>query len=77
MADFIIVIAAAVMLTGPAPAPTALASASPDAAPTAGLRVYPDAASCEQATATLVAPPDARLVCLPVEPMAGAMASAS
>ncbi len=78
MADFIIVIATAAMLAGSAPAPdtTAAASATRDAAPTAGFRTYPDAASCEQATAALVAPPNARLVCLPVEPMAGEMASA-
>ena len=76
MADFIIVIATAAMLAGPAPAPAAAASATRDAAPTAGFRTYPDAVSCEQAAAALVAPPNARLVCLPVEPMAGEMARA-
>ena len=38
--------------------------------------VVGDAASCEQATAALVAPPNARLVCVPVEANAGEMASA-
>ena len=86
MADFIIVIATAAMLAAPTPAPgggapdTTVASRAaasvPLSAPTVGFRTYPDAASCEQATAALVAPPNARLVCVPVEANAGEMASA-
>ena len=86
MADFVIVIATAAMLAAPTPTPgagaapgttAATAAASvPLSAPTVGFRTYPDAASCEQATAALVAPPNARLVCLPVEPHAGELVSA-
>ena len=86
MTGFVIVIAAATtMLATPlAPAPDAAASAAPGAAaasippnaPTVGFRVYSDAASCEQATAVLTAPPGARLVCVPIEPMVGEMANA-
>jgi hypothetical protein len=86
MTDFVIVVATAAMLAAPAPAPgasapspgAALAATSPAPlhAPTVGFRVYPDAASCEQATAALTAPPNARLVCVPVEPMVGEMTSA-
>ena len=85
MADFIIVIATAAMLATPAPgagappgttAATAAAASVPLSAPTVGFRTYPDAASCEQATAVQVAPPNARLVCVPVEANAGEMASA-
>ena len=89
MADFVIVIATAAMLAAPTPAPGAGATAAPGttaaagaaasvplSAPTVGFRTYPDAASCEQATAALVAPPNARLVCVPVERNAGEMASA-
>ena len=85
MTDFVIVVAAAAMLaTPPAPAPhaatpapgTAAAVPAPLHAPTVGFRVYSDAASCEQATAVLTAPRGARLVCVPVEPMIGEMAGA-
>ena len=85
MTDFVIVIATAAMLAAPAPAPGASAAAIPGTAaaasiplnaPTVGFRTYPDAASCEQATAVLVAPPNARLVCVPVEPLAGDLTSA-
>ncbi len=86
MADFIIVIVTAAMLAAPTPAPTlapgatvpgtAAAVSVPLSAPTVGFRTYPDAASCEQATAVLVAPPNARLVCVPVEPLAGDLTSA-
>ena len=83
MADFVVVIATAAMLASPAPLgsavsvqPTPGASAVPLNAPTAGFRTYPDAASCEQAAAALVPPPNARLVCVPAEPMAGEMANA-
>ncbi len=82
MTDFVIVIAAATALAAPlapgltAPAPSATASSVPLNAPTVGFRTYADAASCEQATAALVAPAGKRLVCVPVEPMAGEMASA-
>ena len=90
MTDFVIVIAAAAMLAAPTPAPGAAAAAAagttkaagaaaapiPLSAPTVGFRTYPDAASCEQATAVLVAPPNARLVCVPVEPQVGEMANA-
>ncbi len=86
MTDFVIVIATAAMLAAPAPAPSASSTApaahSPAAtsvalsAPTVGFRTYADAASCEQATAALVAPAGARLVCVPVEPVVGEMASA-
>ncbi len=84
MADFLIVIATAAALA----APTATGSAAPTpatpsakysvplTAPTVGFRTYPDAASCEQATAALVAPPNARLVCVPVESHVGEMANA-
>ena len=84
MADFIIVIATAASAlaapvapgsTAPSPAPSAVAPA-PLNAPTTGFRTYPDAASCEQATAALVAPPNARLVCVPVESHVGEMANA-
>jgi hypothetical protein len=73
------------MLAAPAPAPGASAAAIPGTAaaasiplnaPTVGFRTYPDAASCEQATAALVAPAGKRLVCVPVEPMAEEVASA-
>ena len=66
MADFVIVIAAAAALAGPAvpgsaaptPAtPSAAAASVPLNAPTVGFRTYPEAASCEQATAGMVAPP--------------------
>ncbi len=87
MAEFIIVIATAAMLATPTPAPgagaapgttaaTGATASVPLSAPTVGFRTYPDAASCEQATAALVAPPNARLVCVPVEPHVGEMASA-
>ena len=89
MADFVIVIATAAMLAAPTHAPGAGATAAPGttaaagaaasvplSAPTVGFRTYPDAASCEQATAALVPPPNARLVCLPVEPHAGELVSA-
>ncbi len=90
MADFIIVIATAAMLAAPTPALGAGAAAAPGttaatgataasvplSAPTVGFRTYPDAASCEQATAALVAPPNARLVCVPVERHAGELVSA-
>jgi hypothetical protein len=82
MTDFVIVIAAAgAMLGAPAPAPAAAAPAAaaaavPSGAPTVGFRTYADAASCEQATAALVAPAGKRLVCVPVEPMIGEMAGA-
>jgi hypothetical protein len=87
--DFVIVIATAAMLAAPTPAPGAAAAATPGTtaatgaaasvppnAPTVGFRTYPDAAACEQATAALVAPPNARLVCVPVEPQVGEMANA-
>ncbi len=86
MADFVIVIATAAMLAAPAPAPIAsstapaahglAAAAVPLNAPTVGFRTYADAASCEQATAALVAPAGTRLVCVPVESHVGEMASA-
>jgi hypothetical protein len=84
MTDFVIVIAAAAALaspavpgsTAPAPAARAATSSVPLTAPTVGFRTYSDAASCEQATAALVAPPGARLVCVPVESHVGEMANA-
>ena len=77
MADFVIAIAAIAAIAGLAgPAPRAATVAVPLNAPTVGFRTYPDAASCEQATAALVAPPNARLVCVPVEPHVGEMANA-
>jgi hypothetical protein len=82
MTDFVIVIAAAAALAAPAaPGSTAQAGAAaassvPLSAPTVGFRTYADAASCEQATATLAAPAGKRFVCVPVEPMAGEMANA-
>ncbi len=83
MADFVIVIATAALLVGPAvpgatasaPAPGAVVSSVPANAPTVGFRTYPDAASCEPATAAQVAPAGARLVCVPVDPPAGNLAS--
>ena len=84
MADFVIVIATAAALAVPVtsgstiPSPTTgtTASSVPLSAPTVGFPTYPDAASCEQATSALTAPPNARLVCVPVEANAGEMASA-
>ncbi len=85
MADFVIIIAAAAALAAPAmpgsaaptpAAPGASSSWAPLNAPTVGFRTYRDATSCEQATAALVAPPGSRLVCVPVEPLAGDMANA-
>lgn len=83
MTEFVIVAAAAAMLAGPMPAPGAAATVPGTApasvalnAPTAGFRTYPDAASCEQGTAALVAPAGVRLICVPVEPMTGEMANA-
>ncbi len=82
MADFVIVIATAAALVAPAmagpaaPAPAAPAASVPLSTPTVGFRTYPDAASCEQATAALAAPAGKRLVCIPVESHAGGMASA-
>ncbi|MBD0275932.1 MAG: hypothetical protein ICV73_28895 [Acetobacteraceae bacterium] len=86
MADFVIVIAAAVGLAGPAApgataapattAPSAAIASAPLSAPTVGFRTYADAASCEQAAGALTAPPGRRLVCVPVEPMVGEMANA-
>ena len=84
MTDFVIVVAATAMLAAPpAPAPN-VATAAPGTAaasiplnaPTVGFRVYSDAASCEEAAAALPARPGGRLVCVPVEPMAGELASA-
>ncbi len=88
----VIAAATAMLATPLAPAPNADASAAPGGAasaapgggaapippnaPTVGFRVYSDAASCEQATAVLTAPPGARLVCVPIEPMVGEMANA-
>lgn len=57
-------------------APSIAAPAVPLNTPNVGFRTYPDAASCEQATAALVAPPNAPLVRVPVEPRVGEMASA-
>lgn len=81
MTDFVIVIAAAAMLSNPVPGPGATASAAGTVtaaltAPTLGFRTYPDAASCEQATAAQVAPAGARLVCIPVERAAADAANA-
>jgi hypothetical protein len=76
MTDFVIVVATAAMLAAPAPAAPGAAPSVPLNAPTVGFRTYADAASCEQATAALVAPAGKRLVCVPVEPMAGEMANA-
>ena len=75
MTDFVIVVATAAMLAAPAPAPGATPSI-PLSAPTVGFRTYADAASCEQATAALAAPAGKRLVCVPVEPLAGDLANA-
>ena len=77
MTDFVIVIAAAAAIATPAPAPASLAAeAAPQNAPTVGFRTYADLASCERATIGLVVPAGMRLVCLPVEPIIGEMASA-
>lgn len=84
MTDFVIVIAAAAALAAPLSAPSVVApgarsvtaDAVPSNAPTVGFRTYSDLASCERATAGLVAPAGARLVCLPVEPLTGDLASA-
>ena len=83
MPDFVVVVVAtAAMLAGPASVPGA-STVAPGAAasvtsstPTVASRAYHDAASCEQAAAALVAPPNARFVCVPVEAAAGEMASA-
>ena len=84
MTDFVIVIATAAMLAAPAPAPgaaatapgTAAAASIPLNAPTVGFRTYSDATSCEQATASQVAPAGKRLVCVPVEASVGELANA-
>jgi hypothetical protein len=83
MTDFVIVIAAVAALAAPAPAPSATsgaavaaAAAVPQNTPTVGFHTYGDPASCERATAGLVVPAGARLVCLPVEPFTREMASA-
>jgi len=87
MTDFVIVIATAAALVAPvapgstasvpvAPSAATSATSSPLNAPTVGFRTYPDAVSCEQATATMVAPAGARLVCVPVEAHVGEMANA-
>ena len=77
MTDFVVVVATAAMLAAPAApaAPSAAPSVPPDA-PTVGFRTHADAASCEQATAALAAPAGKRLVCVPVEPLAGDLANA-
>lgn len=83
MTDFVIVAAAAAALLAPAPAPSAAPSAAVPAAvtvasnaPTVGFRTYDTLAACEQATLALATPAGARLVCLPVEPLVGELASA-
>ncbi len=78
MTDFVIVAAAslAAALATPAANPAEVAASVPLTAPTVGFHAYPDAASCEQATAAQVAPAGRRLVCVPVEPLAGDMANA-
>ena len=82
MTDFVIVIAAAVALAAPVapgaavPADSAAASSVPLSAPTVGFRTYSDAASCEQATASQVAPPGMRLVCLPIDALVGELPNA-
>ena len=87
-AVLVIAIAAAAVLAGPKPAdgaPAAVlgaapivssAAPTPPNAPTAGSRIYTDAASCERATAALVAPAGTRFVCIPVEAAAGETARA-
>ena len=85
MTDFIIAIATAAMLAAPTPAPGASAATIPGtaaaasvllSAPTVGFRTYSDAASCEQATASQVAPRGKRLVCVPVESSVGELSNA-
>ena len=84
MTDFIIAIATAAMLAAPTPAPGASAATVPGTAaasiplnaPTVGFRTYSDAASCEQATASQVAPAGKRLVCVPVESSVGELSNA-
>lgn len=78
MTDFVIVIATAAQLAVPA-----LLGAGAEAppvpaanAPTVGFLTYHDAGSCEAAAQRLVTPAGRRLVCVPVEPDAGEMASA-
>jgi hypothetical protein len=87
MTDFVIVAVTAVVAalapaanaprSGSDAAPPAVVDSAPLArAPTVGFRVYPDVAACEAAAASLTAPAGGRLVCVPVEPQNGDMASA-
>ena len=75
MTDFVIVIAVAAAMATPTASPSGAPSV-PTNAKTVGFKVYADIASCEAATATLTVPPGSRLVCLPVTPSTGEMASA-
>ncbi|MDO9711222.1 hypothetical protein [Paracraurococcus lichenis] len=72
MTDFVIVVAALANLASASPATPAV----PQAAPTVGFRTYATVEACEEATTHLVARPGTRLVCLPVEPQLGELASA-
>ena len=69
--DFVIVIATVAALASPGGT-----ASVPLNAPTVGFRTYPDVAACERAVGSLVAPAGARLVCLPIEPLLGEMATA-
>ena len=73
MTDFVIVVAALATLGAAPPAPAADAAAR---LPTVGFNTYRSFEACERQATTLVAPQGARLVCLPVEPIEGEMASA-
>ena len=72
MADFVIVVAALAGIASANPA----APVIPSNAPTVGFRTYATVETCEDAAAHLTARPGTRLVCLPVEPQFGEMASA-
>lgn len=72
MADFVIVVATLAGLASASPATPVI----PSAAPTVGFRTYATAETCEEAITHLVVRPGTRMVCLPVEPQLGELASA-
>ncbi len=76
MTDFVIVAAAAAMLTSPAAADKPLEAVVPMNAPTVGFVLHHNIASCEAAIAKLLPQTGKRFVCLPVETSDAEMASA-
>ncbi len=74
--DFVIVIATAAAAALASPAPDAAPRPVPMNAPIVGFSAYASLDACERAAAAAVAPAGTRLVCLPVEPQLGELASA-